>query len=285
MSKAIHKILLPKVDVIFKLLFGDERNSEILIDFLKSVLNLADDEYESITLEDTHLKRETVDDKLGIVDVKLKTKNGKIIHIEMQVLEQDDIPERVTYYNAKMLVTQKKSGDKKYHFQKTISIVIADFEIVANSPNKYHHKFQLNDIDCGVNFTDIIEINTLELGKVGHTDNTKKHDWLQFLKAEREEEFDMLAERSPVIKQAVVELKRLSQSEEAQRLYDAREKTLWAEESRLRTAINKRDAEIIANAIKIGLSSEQISEMTGLSLSEIEKHKNKVISLTASNAK
>ena len=85
-------------------------------------MDLSEDEYESITLEDTHLKRETVDDKLGIVDVRLTTKSGKIVHIEMQILEQDDFPERVTYYNAKMLVTQLKSG-KDYKFQKTIRIV------------------------------------------------------------------------------------------------------------------------------------------------------------------
>jgi predicted transposase/invertase (TIGR01784 family) len=276
MDKVIHKILLPKVDVIFKLLFGDERNSEILIDFLKSVLNLSEDEYEYITLEDTHLKRETVDDKLGIVDVKLKTKSGKIVHIEMQVLEQDDIPERVTYYNAKMLVTQKKSGDNKYYFQKTISIVIADFEIVANSPDKYHHKFQLNDIDCGVNFTDIIEINTLELGKVpAQSDNCKKHDWLQFLKAEREEEFEMLAQKSPVIGKAFVELKRLSQSEETQRLYEAREKALWAEQSRLRTVKNNALQEVVVNAFGLGLSNEQIASLTGMSVVDIEAMRTK----------
>ena len=274
MDGEIPKILLPKVDVIFKLLFGDERNSEILIDFLKSVLNISDDEYESITLEDTHLKRETVDDKLGIVDVKLKTKTGKIVHIEMQVLEQDDVPERVTYYNAKMLVTQKKSGDKKYHFQKTISIVIADFELVENSP-KYHHRIQLNDNETGVKFTDIIEINTLELQKIPEqSDNTQKYDWLQFLKAEREEEFDMLAERSPAVKKAVVELKRLSQSEEAQRLYEAREKALWAEESRLRTAHNKGNKEgkfeTALAMLNDGIDINKIAQYTRLPISEIE---------------
>ena len=283
MDKETHKILLPKVDVIFRLLFGDKRNIEILTDFLKSVLELPEDEYESITLEDTHLKRETVDDKLGIVDVRLTTKSGKIVHIEMQILEQDDFPERVTYYNAKMLVTQLKSGND-YKFQKTISIVISDFEIVENSP-KCHHKFQLNDVETGVKFTDVIEINTLELGKIPSQDQSKtKYDWLRFLKAEREEEFDMLAKKNPVIKQAVVELKRLSQTEEAQRLYDARQKAIWDESSRLRTALNKRDAEIISNAIKMGLSSEQIAEMTGLSLSEVEKHRSKVIPLTAPKA-
>ena len=263
------KILLPKVDVIFKLLFGDKRNSEILIDFLKSVLSISEDEYESITLEDTHLKRETIDDKLGIVDVRLTTKNGKIVHIEMQILEQDDLPERVTYYNAKMLVTQLKSGDK-YDFKKTISIVIADFEIVENSP-KYHHTFQLNDKDTGVTFTDVIEINTLELKKIPEqSDNTPKYDWLQFLRAEREEEFDMLAERSPAVKKAVVELKRLSQDEEAQRLYEAREMAIRDENSRLRTAENKAFREVASNAINMGLTNEQILKLTKLPISEIE---------------
>jgi len=284
MEKEIHKILLPKVDVIFRLLFGDKRNIEILTDFLKSVLDLADDEYESITLEDTHLKRETVDDKLGIVDVRLTTKSGKIVHIEMQILEQDDFPERVTYYNAKMLVTQLKSGND-YKFQKTISIVISDFEIVENSP-KCHHKFQLNDVETGVKFTDVIEINTLELGKIPTQDESKKkYDWLRFLKAEREEEFDMLAERSPVIKQAVVELKRLSQTEEAQRLYDARQKAMWDENSRTRTAQKKAAREIAANAIRMGFSNEQIAELTDLSFSEIEKLRAKDVSITAPTAK
>ena len=279
MDKETHKILLPKVDVIFKLLFGDKRNIEILIAFLKSVIDLSDDEYGTITLEDTHIKRESKNDKLGIVDVKLTTKSGKIVHIELQVLEQDDFPERVTYYNAKMLVTQLKSGED-YKFKKTISIVISDFEIVNNSPNKYHHKFQLNDADAGINFTDIIEINTLELGKVPmQTDNTKKHDWLQFLKAEREEEFDMLAAKSPELNQAVVELKRLSQSEKAQRLYEQRQKSIRDEKARLRTAKNEGHDEairdVVSNSIKLGLDNEQISQITGMSIPEIEEIRTK----------
>jgi len=42
------KYLLPKVDLIFKLLFGDERNREILKEFLLSVLRLPEEEYEEI---------------------------------------------------------------------------------------------------------------------------------------------------------------------------------------------------------------------------------------------
>ena len=267
------KLLLPKVDVIFKLLFGDKRNKRILIDFLKSVIDLPDDDYEFITIDDTHLKRETIDDKLGIVDVKLTTKSGKIVHIEMQVLEDDDMPERVTYYNSKMFVTQLKSGKDYENINRTITIVIADFELVKNPahPAKYHHRFMHNDCETGVNFTDIVEINTLELQKIpAESDHTQKYDWLQFLKAEREEEFDMLAERSPVIREAVVELRRLSQDEETQRLHDAREKALWGEHSRLRSAQNKALREVASKMLKRGTPLQYIAEDTGLPLSEIE---------------
>jgi predicted transposase/invertase (TIGR01784 family) len=260
-------------------LFGDKRNIEILKDFLKSVLNLPVEEYEDITIDDTHIKRESKDDKLGIVDVKLTTKTGKIIHIELQVLEQDEFPERVLYYIAKILVTQIKSGED-YKFKKVISIVISDFEIIPDSP-MYHHKFSMNDVTSGVNFTDIIEINTLELGKVSkESDNTKKHDWLQFLKAEREEEFDMLATKSPAINSAVVELKRLSQSEEARRIYEARQKAISDEKARTRTAHNKghKNAmqEVVSNSIKIGFSNEQIFQITGVPITEIERMRNKL---------
>jgi predicted transposase/invertase (TIGR01784 family) len=275
------KILLPKIDVIFKLLFGDVRNSDILIAFLKSVLTLPEDEYESIVIVDPQLKRETIDDKFGIVDVKVTTKSGKILHIEIQILEQEELAERLTYYNAKMLVTQLSSGQDYDSLQKTVSILIADFEIVKNSA-KYHHIFQLCDKETGIVFTDLIEINTLELKKIPkEPDNTAKYEWLQFLKSESEEEFEMIAQSNPVIQKAYVELKRLSQDEEAQLLYEAREKAIRDENSRTRFAIKKgrlegerkRNLEIAKNMLKMNFSIEQISEITELGMEEIQKLK------------
>ena len=233
------KILPPKSDVVFKMLFGDERNKDILIDFLKAILDLSEEEYEHITITDPHLKREKIKDKLGIVDVKLTSANGKIIHIEIQVLEQEEIPERVTYYNAKMLTAQLKSGEEFDTLQKTISILITDFEIIEDR-RKYHYAFELIDKETGVKFTDLIEIHTLELQKIPkETDNTAEYDWLQFLNAESEEALDMIAERSPAINKAVVEVKRLSQSERAQMIYEDRQKAIHDENSRIKSAIKK----------------------------------------------
>ena len=49
------KFLSPKSDMIFKLLFGDEKSIEILTDFLKAVLDIPENDYEDVTIVDPHL--------------------------------------------------------------------------------------------------------------------------------------------------------------------------------------------------------------------------------------
>lgn len=267
------KILPPKVDVVFKLLFADTRNEDILTDFLKSILNLPEDEYESVFIVDPQLKRETIDDKLGIVDVKLTTKSGTIIHIEIQVAQEPSLPERITYYISKILAAQLKAGAKYYELEKVISIAIADFNIIEGS-DAYYHAFQLYENTTGIRFTDIVEIHTLELQKISdQSDNTARYDWARFLKAEKEEEFDMIANNSPAVKKAVAKLKQLSQDEEAQILYEARQKAIMDENTRLFSARRDEKYEIAKNFIKMGLPIEQISKGTGLTIKEIEKVK------------
>ena len=83
------KVFIPaKSDVIFKALFGDELNKTFLISFLKAVLNLDIDEYTDIQIVDPQLKRKRRGDKFGILDVKVRTKAGKIVNIEIQLLSE-----------------------------------------------------------------------------------------------------------------------------------------------------------------------------------------------------
>ena len=102
---------------------------------------------------------------------------------------------------------------------------------------EYHHKFQLYDIESGIQFTDIVEIHVLELKKLpDQPDQTKKYNWLKFFNAETREEFELLATKDEQIKKAYQELQRLSQDEEAMFIYEQREKMLRDEMSRLEFA-------------------------------------------------
>jgi len=273
-------VLLPvKSDVIFRIFFADERNIDDLVDFLKSVLHLSDEEYERIEVADPHLIRDFVDDKLAIIDVKLYTKNKKTIHIEIQLKVPDEFKSRVVYYAAKLITEQIGEGGKYKGINKVISIIITDEPLIEESP-KYHHRFTLTDIDTGIELSDLIEIHTLELEKLPESaDGTNLYDWAKFIDAETEEELDMLAERNPQFMRSVMKLRELSADEEARNLYERRKK---AERDRVMLVDNaKREGleqgdykravlsatEMIADNMPIHL----IMKYTGLTQQQIEE--------------
>ena len=91
--------LLPVTsDFIFRLIFGDQRNTDILAEFLKAVLDIPENEYESIAIVDSHVKKESYDNKFGILDVKLSTKSGTVVNVEIQVWPIPEMKHRSIYY-------------------------------------------------------------------------------------------------------------------------------------------------------------------------------------------
>jgi len=72
-------LLFLKNDVIFKKVFGDEKNKAVLKAFLIAVLDLPPEEYDEITISDPQLRVDSPDEKLGILDVYIKTREGKQI--------------------------------------------------------------------------------------------------------------------------------------------------------------------------------------------------------------
>jgi len=260
------KILSPKSDIIFKLLFGVELSIEILTDFLKSVLKLPEEDYGEVIIVNPFLLQDYEGDKLGILDVKIKTKTKKVIDIEIQVKPTKAMKERVVFYSSKMITEQVGSGGKFQKIKRVISIIITDHTLINDSP-KYHHRFTLYDRDNDVEFTDIIEVNTLELNKIPPTeDGTPLWEWLKFLNAESKEEFDMIAERNPVIKKAVVRLAELSQDEKTRMLYESRQKLEWDMWSREQEGVFR----VAKNLLDVGDTIEKIVMVTGLSYEEVE---------------
>ena len=68
MNAQIPPLLPVTSDFIFKLIFGDQRNIDILTGFLKAVLDMPESEYDHITIVDPHIKKESQDDKYGILE-------------------------------------------------------------------------------------------------------------------------------------------------------------------------------------------------------------------------
>jgi predicted transposase/invertase (TIGR01784 family) len=274
--------LPPKSDVVFKLLFGDERNVDLLSDFLKSILNLQDDEYSEITIVDPHLLRKHPDKKLGIIDLKVKTKSGKIIHVEIQLSDLPQMPERLVFYSAGLITEQLDSGEAYRLIKRVISILIVDYVLIPDNP-RYHNRFTLYDPATATEFTDILEIDTIELPKLPETSDTYLWNWLRFLRAVTMEDLDMVAQASPQLKRVVGKLLELSQDESARMLFEAREKELRDNSARERGAWEKGIAQGIAEGetkerieiarklLGMGMPLENIAKATNLTHEEIEK--------------
>ncbi|MDR3296054.1 MAG: Rpn family recombination-promoting nuclease/putative transposase [Clostridiales Family XIII bacterium] len=263
------QILSPRSDFIFKRIFGDAKNTDILAAFLRSVLDLPESEYDRLTIIDPHLMRDTADGKLGILDVKLHTKSKKVIDIEIQILETPEMRERIAFYLAKMVTEQIGKSEDYAAIKKTVCILITNYALIKEN-KAYHNRYTLYDPKTASEFTDVMEVDVLELRKLRQGDGTELGYWMQFLKSDREEELAMLAQRSPQMKKAVGVLMELSADERTRMLYDAHEKALRDEKSRLRGAEKNRTNEIARKLLNRGRPIEEIVEDTGLSREEIE---------------
>jgi len=258
-----YDILPPTNDWIFKLLFGDERNKSILIALLKSFVKLPEDEYE-LTFLDTYLKPEAEDDKLGIVDVKVRTKTGEIINIEIQVNPTKNIGKRLSFYKSMLIVEQIAKSEHYNVIQRVICICITNYILFTEEKN-YFNDFRFINPKNGLCFKDIPEeIYTLELPKVpALSDGTACWEWMQFLRAKRKEEFEMAAAQNPEIRKAVNTLYELSADEKIRAEYEMRQK---ARRDRMWEIDNARQdgAEKALELIRAGKTPEEVMKILGL---------------------
>lgn len=277
-------IMSPKIDFVFKLIFGDEKNKDVLIAFLSAVLRLPKEEFEGLELLNTELLREFKEDKKGILDIRVKTKNNEHIDIEIQILPTEFMAERTLFYWSRMYNSQVNSGDTYDKLEKCITINIVDFERIPI--DKIHTRFHIVEDDTGYKLTDILEIHFLELPKLKKLQDLKDMndpilEWLEFIDAESREGMEMLASKNENIKTAYEILQRVSKSKEARMAYEARQAELMDQMTREKTArkegleegANSKAIEIAKNLIGL-LDDETISEKIGLSIEQIKELKN-----------
>jgi len=275
--------LLPIYEVIFKFLFGDERNKDILIDFLKAILKIPHDEYDSVTISDPHLLREFKGDKLGILDIKLKLKSGATVNIEIQLAPMTALRNRLVYYLAKMTTEQISDGDEYYKINPSISIVILNHILIPES-EKYYHHFTHNDLESGVVFSNLQELHTLELPKLPtNTGNETLLPWMKFFSIKSEEELNMVVAEYPQMKKVATKYLEVTQNDRARALHEARVKQERDAIARMDARMNailedaaqKSDLQarqgMARNMLDENLPLELISKISGLSIEEIER--------------
>ncbi|OPJ57456.1 Rpn family recombination-promoting nuclease/putative transposase [Clostridium oryzae] len=277
-------VMSPKIDFVFKLLFGDDKNKDLLIAFLSAVLKLPEGEFAGIEILNTELFREFKEDKKGILDVRAKTVSGNQIDIEIQVLPTEFMPERTLFYWSKMYTAQVKPGDTYDQLKKCITINIVDFK--CTPLRKLHTSYHLMEDETRHKLTDILEVHFLEIPKLLDDDIDINEDdpivqWMEFLDGKSKGVMEMLAKKNESIKKAYNLLQIISKDEKARIIYEAREAELRDQLTRIKSAeekgANKKALKIAEKMIKRGDSIKDIIELTELSEKKILELKNTLI--------
>ena len=114
-------IMLPTVDFCFKELM---QNENVRKGIIAAILNRRPDEIVNTELLPTILRKDSEDDKYGILDVRVQLDNEVQIDFEMQVVYYDFWANRTIYYLSKMYTEQIREGDSYDRLQKCIQVSI-----------------------------------------------------------------------------------------------------------------------------------------------------------------
>ena len=262
----------PKMDIIFQAIFGEVGSENITKDFLEKILKR---KIEKISLDKNPiLRRELKDEKLGVLDIVTELDGKEKCNIEMQLIDKNNIIERMLYYWSKMYTKQIKAGDDYNKLEKTIVILIADFNIKGLEEVEYHSTWKIIETNSvkKLILTDKFELDIIELSKIKGRENEKDQllDWLVFLENPESERVTRKMEENENLKEAVEKLDRISEDEKMQRIIELREKAIRDEHAIYAKGVDDGIIKIAKNMLKENIDIEMIIKVTGLTKEEIE---------------
>ena len=288
----------PRVDLAFKKIFGVEENKDLLISLINAIVG-QDDQVEDITLLNPYNPKNFRQDKLSILDIKAKGIEGKRFNIEIQISDEADYDKRALYYWAKLYTEQLKVAEDYSKLSKAIGIHILNFTSIVEAKN-YHNVFHITEKENGFAYFKDLELHTIELNKFTEDASEELADivvktkdaldmWVAFLTRHDLLKADRLPKEldNDTLKKALHVLDVLNFSEEERELYEDHLKWLRIEANTLKKATEKAREEALTEGISIGvektainmikqkLDDKLISSVTGLTLEEILKLKNK----------
>ena len=270
-------LLDPKIDFVFKKIFGSEKHPRVLISFLNAILKPINP-ISNVEIRNSDLEKEFLDDKFSRLDIKARTNKNEIINIEIQLKNEYNMIKRSLYYWSKMYEEQLNEGDDYSKLERTICINILNFKYLDN--NRFHNGYRLKEIETNEELTNIQEIHFIEIPKLSEDSDEKDIlvAWMEFLKNPESEKVRSLELTISEIREAKDELIRISNDKEQRLLYEMRSKTLKDKNSALneaeRKGIEKGIEKVAKNLLDMGISINEIILATGLSENDILNIKN-----------
>ena len=185
------RLLDIKNDFVFKLVFGDENNKNVLISFLNAVLRGQPKIVDVQILNNESSK--LLKNGLGVrFDIKAKVAKDTFVDIEIQCRNTHDIAERALQYLARMMTENVANDDisdeerRDYHNPKVIGILVLGQNVTdrKSAISEACMMFKKSDLDDYQIMTEKARVIFIELKKFRSHTIDKQHMldlWLSFL--------------------------------------------------------------------------------------------------------
>ena len=217
-------------DYLFKRLLGAEDNKVCLQDFLECVLDMEAGTITDLELLDKELTKDAVTDKTGILDVKVRLKDGPTIDIEIQNSWSAEFIPRTLFYWAKLYIEGFKEGGVYTSLTRCITINLVSEGFKLNT--QVHSVYRILEQKNRQLLTDLLEIHFLNLALASQertpTETIEKEqkliNWLRFINTDNREERTMLAATSPILQMLNEKIDVLSLNPVERKLYESRMK-------------------------------------------------------------
>jgi predicted transposase/invertase (TIGR01784 family) len=278
------KYINPFTDFGFKKIFGEEASKPLLIDFLNALLPQTN-KIIDLNFKNTEQLGQTDTERKAIYDIYCENENSEKFIVELQKAKQNYFKERTIYYSTFPIREQAEKGEWNYNLKAVYCVGILDFTFddYEDEPEKSEvvHTIKLKNQN-GKTFYDKLTYIYLEMPNFDLTETelkTRLDKWLYFIK--HLEDFQTIPEifKDEVFTQAFekAELAKFAQAE-----LDSYESSLkifrdnkavfdYARHTAFDEGKNERTIEIVKKLKQRGMAHKDISEITGLSESEIHK--------------
>lgn len=285
----------PYTDFGFKKLFGNELNKELLISLLNALFDRSAQqlpgEPKQVVKDLSYLPTEkmaTLGQRRAVFDVYCEGENGEKFIVEMQQASQDFFKDRSVFYSAFPIIEQGRSGEWDFHLNNVYTIGILNFVFPGNEYEKdcFHHEVKLMDVEDKHVFYDKLTYVYLEMPKFNKAEHelVSMYDkWLFVLKnltrlmerpaSLQERVFARFFEQAEIARFTVDEsrnyeesLKQFRDMHNVVNSAERRGRAEGREEGRKDVQL-----EVALKMKKLGSTSDFISQVTGLSVGEIDK--------------
>ena len=273
------KYLNPKADLTFKLVFGEHK--DLMMSLLNALLPLAEDApIESLEYLSPEMVPETTGRKDSVVDVRCKDTLGRQFIVEMQMHWNENFKKRILLNASKSIIKQVGEGENYNLIEPVFSLNLINEAKFDSSIEDFYHDYAILNVAHPERTIDGLRFIFVELPKFQPRSIAQKKMavlWLRFL-----------TEIGESTSEAPAELLENEQTRKALSIVEKsamNESQLYAYERFMQSIINeqvllegsykegeKHNSITIARKMKAkGLSATDIAEITGLTLSEIEK--------------